>query len=576
MTGVQIDAIYHTAVVFNNVEYFFGQGIHRKVPGSTHHGQPMSIVKLGETELPLDVIEEYIESLESVYTPESYDLFVHNCNNFSQDLAMFLVGKSIPGQIRALPETFLNTPMGQMLRGQIDQSMRTMTQAPDAVAGRNVSKTPTITQNGVTKGTSRVTAPVFVNGEHYHVEGRVHQVTSTSELDQLLRSAESSCAVVFFTSATCPPCKIVYPAYDELAAEAGDRAVLIKIDISNAYDVALRYSVRATPTFITFLKGKKEDEWAGANEAQLRGNVRLLVQTAHPQHPHSRLRLPTLQRFVKSPIMYTRVPPLDKLLTKIGAPAQEAAVQDLVKFIKLRAAEGMAEAALPDLHRFGDFIASSFDKLPLGSHFAVVDLVRAAAADPRVSSFLVVEENQRTLSTLIPADRDYSSAPYNLQAVTLQLACNLFGSTVFQESLHHASSKLRVIIEHVASSGLLSTHSNARALSAALVYNLAAFDHNERLEGRKDRLDLSSMVELEAALVEAVVNETESKETLHSLLLALGLLLYAAPPDSSIWDLCGAMEVKPALSGKRKNKALTDEPLLKEIGDELLGKGGFC
>ena len=106
----------------------------------------MKVIKLGKTDLPMDVIDEYVQSLESIYTPESYDLFLHNCNNFTQDLAMFVVGKSIPEEIRSLPETFLRTPMGQMLRSQLDQSMRTMTQAPDAVSGRNAPTT-----NGVSR-----------------------------------------------------------------------------------------------------------------------------------------------------------------------------------------------------------------------------------------------------------------------------------------------------------------------------------------------------------------------------------------------------------------------------------------
>ena len=59
---------------------------------------------MGRTDLPLDVIQEYIDSLASIYTAESYDLFLHNCNNFSQDLSMFLVGKDIPERIRSLPD----------------------------------------------------------------------------------------------------------------------------------------------------------------------------------------------------------------------------------------------------------------------------------------------------------------------------------------------------------------------------------------------------------------------------------------------------------------------------------------
>jgi hypothetical protein len=65
-----MDAIYHTSIVLNGIEYYFGQGIQTAAPGSTHHGQPMEIVKLGSTELPSEVIEEYLGSLATIYTPE--------------------------------------------------------------------------------------------------------------------------------------------------------------------------------------------------------------------------------------------------------------------------------------------------------------------------------------------------------------------------------------------------------------------------------------------------------------------------------------------------------------------------
>lgn len=69
-----MDAIYHTSIVLNGVEYYFGQGIQTSVPGSTHHGQPIEVVKLGTTELPSDVIEEYLDSLATIYTPEVCDI----------------------------------------------------------------------------------------------------------------------------------------------------------------------------------------------------------------------------------------------------------------------------------------------------------------------------------------------------------------------------------------------------------------------------------------------------------------------------------------------------------------------
>lgn len=38
--------------------------------GATHHGRPMEIIPLGKTDLPLEVILEYLESLKQVYTAE--------------------------------------------------------------------------------------------------------------------------------------------------------------------------------------------------------------------------------------------------------------------------------------------------------------------------------------------------------------------------------------------------------------------------------------------------------------------------------------------------------------------------
>jgi desumoylating isopeptidase 1 len=68
--GVQIDAIYHTSIVVGGLEYVYDGGIKTVHPGSTHLGQPMEIVELGTTGLPLDVIMEYLDSMKEIFTPE--------------------------------------------------------------------------------------------------------------------------------------------------------------------------------------------------------------------------------------------------------------------------------------------------------------------------------------------------------------------------------------------------------------------------------------------------------------------------------------------------------------------------
>ncbi|KAI7178759.1 hypothetical protein KC316_g9592, partial [Hortaea werneckii] len=41
LLGFKIDAVYHTSLVFNGIEYFFGAGVQTCYAGTTHHGRPM-------------------------------------------------------------------------------------------------------------------------------------------------------------------------------------------------------------------------------------------------------------------------------------------------------------------------------------------------------------------------------------------------------------------------------------------------------------------------------------------------------------------------------------------------------
>ncbi|KAJ5670499.1 uncharacterized protein N7477_005862 [Penicillium maclennaniae] len=574
LTGTQIDAIYHTSIVVNGVEYYYGQGIQNAAPGSTHHGQPIERLKLGTTELPAEVIEEWLASLTEIYTPESYDLFLHNCNNFTQDLAMFLVGKSIPEHIRNLPRQFLDTPFGQMMRPQIEMALKGVTQG----AGPGTAPGPSFQPPSSRPAPPPV--PQMSTAAHA-VPSTVRNVSNLSQLQSELAATSDSCAVIFFTSATCPPCKAVYPIYDELAEEVGAKGRLIKVDIGFARDVGMRYSVSATPTFMTFLKGKKVDQWSGANPAQLKGNVRLLLDMAHPPHPHQNLRLPSLQRPISNFVTYKKVPPLDKLLQKLPAEFKEAqSIGPVIEFVKLRhaASDGnfpAADTRVPDLHSFATSLQLAYPTLPIESHFAAVDLVRLLFLDPRVSGYFAEEANHATLLTLLSplSQNDLSSCPYNLRIVALQLACNLFSTPLYPQQLVSSSSPLRETCLRLATNSLLDSHNNLRVVASSFAYNLAAYNHNARFEGKPDPLSEEDQVELAASLLEAVSQEEQSPEALRGFLFALGLLIYEAPMDGLLVDLCRAMGVSETVAVKSSIEAVKTEPLLKEIGEELFVKG---
>lgn len=488
---------------------------------------------------------------------------------------MFLVGKSIPDHIRNLPRTFLQTPFGQMMKSQIESALKGVTQGTGLgpAPGPRAQPPPARPSAAPTVPSSMAAAPLTYGG--------VRNVTSMTQLESELRAASNSCAVIFFTSSTCAPCKIVYPTYDELAEEAGENARLIKVDIGSAYDVSMKYNVRATPTFMTFLKGQKQDEWSGASPAQLKGRVRMLLEQANPPHPHRSLRLPSLQRNITNFVTYKKVPPLEKLVQKLPVTFKEAqGVAPIIEFVKLRysASNGNTPAAdirVPDLHAFATALQSTYATLCSDNHFAVVDLIRLLFLDPRVSGYFAEEANHATLLTLLAplSQDDLSSCPYNLRIVALQLACNLFSTPLYPDQLALPSSRLRETCLRLATNSLLDSHSNLRVVAASFTYNLAAFNHNARFNGQPDRLPEEDQVELAASLLEAVSREEQSPESLHGLLFALGLFVYEAPVDGMLIDLCRAMSVRETVAAKAQIATLQKEPLLKEVGEDLFGKG---
>lgn len=122
MLGKQLDGIWHTAIVVHGKEYFFSdEGINSCPPGGSSVGGPDSIVDLGSTEVSADIFMEYLNTLEeSKFGRGKYNLFEHNCNSFSNEVAQFLTGRKIPSYITDLPSEVLSTPFGQALRPLLD------------------------------------------------------------------------------------------------------------------------------------------------------------------------------------------------------------------------------------------------------------------------------------------------------------------------------------------------------------------------------------------------------------------------------------------------------------------------
>ena len=71
-------------------------------------------------------------------------------------------------------------------------------------------------------------------------------------------------AVVDFWAAWCGPCRMVAPILEQLAAEYGGRAKVVKMDVDANPHTTIKFNVRSIPTILFFKGGKVVDTVIGA------------------------------------------------------------------------------------------------------------------------------------------------------------------------------------------------------------------------------------------------------------------------------------------------------------------------
>ncbi|EKF32366.1 endo-beta-N-acetylglucosaminidase, putative [Trypanosoma cruzi marinkellei] len=119
LIGEQLDAIWHTAIVVYQKEFYFdgGTGIVFESPGKTRFGQPRRVEVLGETTKTEAEFNMWTQQQRgNGFGPNDYSLLDRNCNHFTQEAARFLVNRDIPDEIRNMIPKVLGTPLGRMLR----------------------------------------------------------------------------------------------------------------------------------------------------------------------------------------------------------------------------------------------------------------------------------------------------------------------------------------------------------------------------------------------------------------------------------------------------------------------------
>ena len=94
----------------------------------------------------------------------------------------------------------------------------------------------------------------------------VKEITGTETFEQVVLGSDKP-VIVDFWAPWCGPCRMVAPELDKVAAQAGESAAFVKVNVDDDREVAMRYGVMSIPTLIKFVGGEPAVQIVGARSA---------------------------------------------------------------------------------------------------------------------------------------------------------------------------------------------------------------------------------------------------------------------------------------------------------------------
>ncbi|KAG2145882.1 PPPDE putative peptidase domain-containing protein [Suillus clintonianus] len=613
LTGRQIDGVWHTSVVVFGKEIFYGPGICETEPSRSHHGSPLRIIDMGETCIDEQTFDEYLSEIKEHYTADKYHLLDFNCNSFTNDCLGFLTGSSLPSYIKDLPSDFLSTPFGAALRPTIDAMFRgkastgVLTPPPDIAPTTSASPNPALASSLLQAVASSATSnssgapsssrnylptpaptspptPVQSNT----LTTPVHIATNPSSFHNVLRTHRA--VVAFFTSATCGPCRMIEPVFEDLArskSRANDVA-FVKIDLSVGMSNAVggEYGVKVTPTFVLFLDGTKTHELKGVNAPELRTQVDLLLYQAFPPHPHTTISLPAIEAISLNAILSSQVPNLDTALAKVtgfidaapswsGSTTKEDTKQIFTKnIIPYLKARGSSPPPNISFEPWKDATTSLVTNLSAGELFPVADMWRVALLEPAVCGWSATKLGHESPIVVLLSKAE--GAPRNYTLTLLRMISNAFANKVIARELLLSS---RSSITAVLVAGLLHEDATVRMAAASLAFNMAAHLQGLRVEkvrGNAEGEDVGENedwdVEMTSALLEVIEREKTNEAIVHRLTASLALLIRLSPSIDQLTPLLEVLQARTILKDKLEQGGCGDTGVVKKEVRKLIGE----
>ena len=159
----------------------------------------------------------------------------------------------------------MSTPFGAAMRPTIDAMYRPPgSDTTPSTSAANTLPNPQLASSILQTVANQVAnGSALTNGQSTNsLSSPMHVITNPATFNNFLKTHRA--VVAFFTSDTCPPCRMIEPVFERLSEEKGFRAdrdgagfAKIDIDVGMGRNLASEWGIRATPTFMFFLDGKK-------------------------------------------------------------------------------------------------------------------------------------------------------------------------------------------------------------------------------------------------------------------------------------------------------------------------------
>ena len=87
-------------------------------------------------------------------------------------------------------------------------------------------------------------------------------IATNTSFDGLLESEKL--VIVDFWATWCGPCRMLSPLLDEVEEEMADKITVVKVNVDDADEIAMRYRIMSIPTLLFFKNGELVDRTVGA------------------------------------------------------------------------------------------------------------------------------------------------------------------------------------------------------------------------------------------------------------------------------------------------------------------------